>query len=282
MRSKTIKADSLFVRDYKAEVKRIVEFIRDYFTSCPREKVVFGLSGGLDSAVCASLYCRAIGPENVYVVLMPAPNSSKNSEIHARRQAEILGIPPENIHFRSLEKQLKAFGFSDNELKKGSVRIGNIAARLRMTILFDTADKVGLPRRSSDKVGTKAGAVVSGTENLTENLLGYFTIGGDAVSIIEPIRHLYKWEVRGLAKELGVIEEIRNKKPSAELWEGQTDESELGFSYNEADVTLACKNAGKNPADYGVSKSASAKVLARKNYTEFKRNLPFHLKRTNS
>jgi NAD+ synthase len=259
------KVNKLFSSNHEAEAKRITKFIRKHFKSSPRKKVVLGLSGGLDSAVCAALYCRAIGPENVHVVLMPALNSSKNSEIHARKQAKILGIPKKNIHLRPLEKSLKAFGLPRAELKKGSLRIGNIAARLRMVNLFDVADKVG--------------AIVSGTENLTEYLLGYFTIGGDAVSVIEPIHHLYKWEVRGLAKELGVISEILNKKPSAELWDGQTDEGELGFSYNEADIALASKTAEKNPSDYGVSKSAAEKVFARKNYTEFKRNLPFHLKR---
>ncbi len=259
--------NTLFIQNFEVETQRIVKFIRKHFVSCPRKKVVFGLSGGLDSAVCASLYCRALGPENVHVVLMPAPNSSGASEKDAKAQAGALKIPEENIHYRPLGKILAAYGFADTELKNASLRIGNVSARLRMINLFDLADEVG--------------AIVSGTENLTENLLGYFTIGGDEVSLIEPIHHLYKWEVRKLAEYLGVIPEILNKRPSAELWDGQTDEGELGFSYNDADITLVCKMAesAKNPSDYGVDEVVAEKVLARVNYTEFKRKKPVHLER---
>lgn len=261
--------NSLFIQDYETETKRIVKFIQDFVASCPRKKVILGLSGGIDSAVVASLYCLALGPKNVHVVLMPAPNSSRNSVDDAFKQAKILGIPGENVHYKPLAEKLKAFGFSEADLRHSNLGIGNTAARLRMTTLFLVADEVG--------------AVVSGTENMTEHMLGYFTIGGDEVSIIEPIHHLYKTEVQNLAKRLCVISEIRNKKPSAELWNGQTDEDELGFSYYNADIVLAsfpCNHTAViDFISYGVSRDVGKKIIERVQYTKFKRKKPFHLKR---
>lgn len=259
--------NELFIQDYAAESVRIENFIQDFFDNCPRKKVILGLSGGLDSAVVASLCCRALGPENVHAVLMPAPNSSQESYDDAMVQTSELKIPWRNVHRWSVKKILRSFGYSATGLQKANLDIGNTAARIRMTILFKIADEVD--------------AIVSGTENLTEHLLGYFTIGGDEVSLIEPIRHLYKTEVENLAKYLGVIAEIRAKKPSAELWEGQTDEDELGFSYRDADIVLKChlSDLKEDLGDYNISNRTIDKILKRYYYTKFKRNRPFCIKR---
>ncbi|MEA3272950.1 MAG: NAD(+) synthase [Patescibacteria group bacterium] len=256
----------LFIQDYEAETERITGFFRTFFDGCPRKRAILGFSGGIDSTVATALCCREIGPENVDVVLMPAPNSSRGSVDDAFKQAKVLGIPCENIHYKPIAEKLKTFGFDEESLQQANLQIGNTAARIRMATLFQIADEVG--------------AVVIGTENQTEHLLGYFTIGGDEVSIIEPFQHLYKTEVRGLADYLGnIIPEIRNKKPSAELWDGQTDEDELGFTYHDADIVLAGIMADVGWVVYGVTTAVATKVIARVNYTEFKRERPFHLER---
>lgn len=257
--------NNLFIQDYKEETARIVVFIRRFFSTCPRKKVILGLSGGIDSAVVASLCCNALDPKNVYVVMMPAPNSSKKSRDDAFTQTKSLGILDENIYYRPLQRLLETFGFNERELEKGNLIIGNTSARLRMVILFKIADEVG--------------AVVSGTENKVEHLLGYFTIGGDAVSIIEPIHHLFKREVKKLAEYLGVVPEILNKPPSAELWNGQTDEGELGFFYDDADVILRCLEQGDilMARNHGIEQEIIDKVNQRRQYSEFKRQVPYCL-----
>lgn len=258
--------NELFIQDYQAETERIVRFIQDRIAKSPRKKAIIGLSGGVDSSVAASLCCRALGPENVHAVIMPAPNTSRESTDDAYKQANELKIPPENVHQKSITRALAAFGYTEENFQERNDRAGNVAARLRMIRLFDVADEVD--------------AVVCGTENRTEHLLGYFTTGGDEISHFEPTQHLYKEEIYGLAKYLDdVLQKIIDKEPSAELYRGQTDEGDLEFTLRDADIVFVCLDLFKDCLAYGVLPSTMDKILDRNSYTTFKRIRPYHLKR---
>lgn len=197
----------------------LVEFIREEVTKAGFDKVVLGLSGGIDSALVAALAAKAMGPENVLGVMMPYKSSSKESVDHAKLLVEATGIKSEMVEITDM---VDAY-FSKNP-DMDNMRKGNKMARERMTILYDCSAR--------DR------ALVLGTSNKTEILLGYSTQFGDSASALNPIGDLYKTHVWELSERLGVPKEIIDKKPSADLWEGQSDESELGFSYHKADTIL--------------------------------------------
>lgn len=182
-------------------------------------RVVLGLSGGVDSAVAAFLAARALGPENVLAILMPYRTSSADSLAHARQVVAATGIESLEVE---ITPQIDAYFASFPEAD--ARRRGNKMARERMTILYDHS--------------MRWQALVVGTSNKTELLLGYGTLHGDMASAVNPLGDLYKTQVWALAAHLGVPEEIVRKEPSADLWAGQTDEAELGFSYREADELL--------------------------------------------
>jgi NAD+ synthase len=213
--------------NYAKVASVIVADLKGYFEQSGFKKAVIGLSGGLDSAVVYALCVRALGADNVYGIAMPVGNSSHKSLEHAvlvsvKFGGELIRLDLGNAHRAIISvSDYLTMGQEEEENKQRHVRHGNVAARLRMIILFDFSAKLH--------------ALVMGTENLSEHNLGYFTLFGDAASCVEPIRNLYKTEVFGLARELGVPEEIINKPPTADLWQGQTDEGELGFTYKEAD-----------------------------------------------
>jgi len=205
----------------QAFTEKAVKFLQDYLAEHKIEKVILGLSGGLDSAVVYNLAVRAVGQENVIAVALPNGNQGAKSLQDAYRVVFALDW---NIRYViDISSMVDAFRLV---LKTGDapLRTGNIAARVRMVVLYDTA--------------AKEGGIVLGTENKTEHYLGYFTRWGDEASDIELIRDLYKTEVRDLARYLGVPDEIIDKPPSADLWEGQTDEEELGISYETADLII--------------------------------------------
>ncbi|NIM00883.1 MAG: NAD+ synthase [Acidobacteria bacterium] len=182
--------------------------------------LVLGLSGGIDSAVVAYLAARAIEPRRVHACLMPYRASSEDSLSDARKVVAELGIDAETIDITPLVD-----GFEKTAGSVGRTRLGNVMARARMTLLYDRS--------------VEHGALVLGTSNKTELLLGYGTLHGDLASAINPIGDLYKTQVRHLAGHLGVPDSIRRKPPSADLWPDQNDEEELGFSYAEVDRLLA-------------------------------------------
>lgn len=203
------------VNKLKKEAKRIEKFILDRCKSL--NGGVIGLSGGIDSAVVAYLSVRALGRDNVLGILMPYGNqSTEDAELVAKK----LGIDYDIINIKPLvetfEKQAKYFG---GELPKG-----NLMARIRMCLLYGAANQ---KRR-----------LVLGTTNKSEYLISYYTLWGDGGVDIEPIVQLYKTQLWELAKELGVPEKIIKKAPSAGLWEGQTDEGELGITYQNLDAIL--------------------------------------------
>ncbi len=183
------------------------------------ERVILGLSGGLDSALSAYLAARAFGPEQVLAVAMPYRTSHPDSLEHARLCARTLGI---ELRVEDISDAVDAYFSRHPEADPG--RRGNKMARERMSVLYD--------------LSAAEHALVLGTSNKTELLLGYSTIFGDSASAVNPIGDLYKTQVRQIARYLGVPGPILEKPPSADLWEGQTDEGELGFGYEEADVLL--------------------------------------------
>jgi len=214
--------------DLKAEAKKTEEFIKKEVGRTGFKRVVLGLSGGVDSSTVLMLCVKALGAENVLVYILPNGELDKKTDRDIKKLFDIVKIPEENIVRINIKKTIDAIKSQINLINKNSlVRYGNIVARVRMIVLFDAAKKNR--------------ALVCGTENKSEYLLGYYTRFGDGASDIEPIRHLYKTQLIGLAKYLGVPEEIINKKATAGLWEGQTDEGEMGFSYKLADVVLYLK-----------------------------------------
>jgi NAD+ synthase len=182
--------------------------------------LVLGLSGGIDSAIVAYIAARAIDPMRIHACLMPFRTSSADSLEDARRVVDDLGIDDETIDISPLVD-----GFETAAGPVDRLRLGNVMARVRMTLLYDRS--------------AQHDALVLGTSNKTELLLGYGTLYGDMASALNPIGDLYKTQIRRLADHLGVPEAIRTKPPSADLWPDQNDEEDLGFSYDEVDRLLA-------------------------------------------
>ncbi|GAB4480779.1 MAG: NAD+ synthase [Anaerolineales bacterium] len=197
----------------------LTRFIKSEIRRTGLSRAVIGISGGIDSALVAYLAAEALGAENVLGVRMPYRTSSQESLDHAMLVIEALGIPHKTIPISAM-----ADGLIASEPEMSPLRQGNIMARCRMVTLYDQSESFK--------------GLVIGTGNKTEILLGYSTLYGDGAHAINPIGDLYKAQVRQLSRALGVPLPIIEKAPSADLWAGQTDEQELGFSYEEADKLL--------------------------------------------
>ncbi len=205
--------------DYALLRKILVQFIRSEVRRTGLTRGVLGLSGGLDSSLVAALAAEALGPEQVLGLAMPYRTSSPESLAHARLMVEHTGI---RLAVVEITPMVDAYFAAEPEA--GSLRRGNKMARERMSILYD---------RSAVE-----GALVLGTSNKSEIFLGYGTAYGDLASAINPIGDLFKTQVRGLSRFLGLPAAIVDKAPSADLWAGQSDEAELGFSYEAVDPLL--------------------------------------------
>lgn len=205
--------------DPRREADRIAGFIHDRLAEAGFYRAVLGVSGGIDSALVAALCVRALGADNVFGMLLPCENSNPSSAAHGRMVVERLGMPYSYFDITPMYLPLVA-----RAPEMSGLRLGNIMSRLRMVTLYDQS--------------VAFEGLVMGTGNRTEWLLGYFTLYGDGASALKPISHLYKCQVRALAAYLGISEEIVHKAPSADLWEGQTDEADLGFTYDEADQII--------------------------------------------
>jgi NAD+ synthase len=194
-------------------------FIKSEVTRIGMSRAVVGLSGGLDSALSCKLAAEALGAENVLAVRMPYKTSNRDSLEDAQLLVDHTGVQCKTIEITDMVEPLFKL---DPELSK--MRKGNIMARQRMIILYDQSEVFK--------------GLVIGTSNKTEILLGYSTLYGDSASAMNPIGDLYKTQVRQLSRALNIPAPIINKPPSADLWEGQTDEVELGFTYDEVDKLL--------------------------------------------
>jgi NAD+ synthase len=247
----------------KQAVEVITAFIRSQMEQTGFSRLVVGLSGGVDSAAVAYLAARAIGSDNLLAIRMPYRTSSEASETDALRVVDDLGCRTERIDITPMaEPMLELISGEDPAATK--VRRGNVMARQRMIILYDRSAAFD--------------ALVVGTSNKTEALLGYGTLHGDMAAALQPIGDLYKTQLRAVARELGVPEEVVAKPPSADLWPGQTDEGELGRSYDSLDRVLFALVDRRWTIDRcvaaGLERSLVEWVAGRVARMEFKRQLP--------
>ncbi|MGC8976708.1 MAG: NAD+ synthase [Candidatus Ratteibacteria bacterium] len=250
-----LKINPQKVRDF------LVEFLRDEFKKANKEVAIFGMSGGIDSTVLGYLCKIAFGKNNTYGIILPYKNTPKISVDHAYLVGRTLGIRYLRFNITSqIDYYFKNFPQADN------IRIGNKIARERMSILYD--------------LSAHFGGLVVGSSNKSEIYLGYGTLFGDLAWLINPLGDLFKTEIYQLAQFLGVPEEILKKKPSAELWEGQTDEDELGFTYHDADIILYCYVEKNMKLEEIVNQYKNLnletvnKVIERVKKYEFKRKSP--------
>ena len=197
--------------------KYLVNFLREETYKSGLNGGVVGLSGGIDSAVVAVLAKYAF-EDKLLCVMMPSQYSSQNSIDDALELSKVFDLETESVNIGPLIQSYSANGNSN------ALRVGNFSARMRMSILFD--------------ISARENSLVLGTSNKSELLLGYGTLFGDLASAINPIGDLYKSEIFDFASYLGVPDSIINKPPSADLWEGQSDEDDLGYTYAQIDAVL--------------------------------------------
>jgi NAD+ synthase len=244
-------------------IEVIAAFIRSQLDQTGFQRLVVGLSGGVDSAAAAYLAARAVAPQDLLAIRMPYRTSSADSEADAMLVVEALGCRSERVDITPMvEPMLELIGPADEPALR--VRRGNVMARQRMIVLYD---------RSAD-----FDALVLGTSNKTEALLGYGTLHGDMAAALQPIGDLYKSQLRSVAAALGVPERIVGKAPSADLWPGQTDEGELGASYDDLDRILFALVDRRWTVDRcvraGLDRRLVEWVARHVAQTEFKRQLP--------
>lgn len=234
-------------------------FIHSEITRIGLKRAVIGLSGGIDSALSLCLAIEALGAENVLAVCMPHATSNPDSLAHAQLLINQTGVPSLVIPITEMAAPLLARDAAITPL-----RAGNIMARLRMVILYDQS--------------VAFNGLVVGTSNKTEILLGYSTLFGDSACAINPLGDLYKTHVRQLSAAMRIPAEILHKPPSADLWQGQTDEGELGFTYAEADQLLYLlvdqRYSVAECVHAGFSEGFVRQVIERIRRNHFKRIMP--------
>jgi NAD+ synthase len=275
----TADADALTARPFElpdelaidTDVARrvIAGFIRGQLEQAGFERAVLGLSGGIDSALVAYLVAEAIGGDRLLTVLMPYRTSSPASRADAESVVADLGCASELVEITAMVDGYfgaeGARGASGPELEDPSaLRRGNFAARMRMAVLYDRS--------------VTWGGLVVGTGNKTESLIGYTTLFGDSACAFNPIGDLYKSQVRQLAVAIGVPDAIVRKAPSADLWPGQTDEGEGGFSYPLLDRILFWRvdkrRSLEEMVDMGFDAATVERVDRMVATSEFKRQVP--------
>lgn len=244
----------------------LVQFIREEVQRTGLSRAVVGVSGGIDSALSCLLAAEALGPQNVLAVRMPYKSSSADSLAHAQLVIDKAGVQSETFEITGMVEPLLAT-IPPNDTK----RRGNVMARARMIVLYDRSG------------GWQA--LVIGTGNKTEIMLGYSTLYGDSASALNPLGDLYKTQVRQLARTVGVPQPLIDKPPTADLWQGQTDEDELGFTYERVDQLLYLlvdqRYRPEECVEAGFEKKFVEQVLNRVRQNQFKRMPPIIAKLSN-
>jgi len=239
--------------------KILTGFVRSEITRAGFSRAVVGLSGGIDSALSCYLTAEALGAENVLAIRMPYESSSPESMEHAQLIIDDLGVQSMTVPITDMVNPL--FERFPDATK---VRRGNVMARARMIVLYDQSEAFD--------------GLVVGTGNKTEILLGYSTLYGDSACALNPVGDLYKTQVRQLARDLGVPDVVVNKPPTADLWIGQTDEDELGFTYTDVDQLLYLlvdqRYSPQDCVEAGFKQPFVQAVVERVRRNHFKRILP--------
>jgi NAD+ synthase len=254
--------------------EQITAFVKRTVAEAGFSRVVVAVSGGVDSATSVALAAAALGPQAVFALSLPYQNWHVEASQRAGGLLKQLQIPAWQVREIDIAPMVRAFigsvglqphlenSSADENLDK--VRLGNIMARVRMITLFDYAKELS--------------ALVLGTENKSEHYLGYYTRFGDEASDIEPLRNLYKTEVYRLAEHLGIPKEIREATPTAGLWPGQSDEGQLGFTYETADEILyGLYDAARSPQELvegGLDRKAIDLIQAWVAQMDFKHDVP--------
>lgn len=253
------------VIDPALTARLIAAFIGSQLAQTGFSRLVVGLSGGVDSATVAFVAARAVAPQDLLAVRMPYRSSSPESETDALRVVQALGCRTERVDISPMVEPMVSLIETDGaDPESLRVRRGNVMARQRMIVLYDRSAAFD--------------ALVVGTSNKTEALLGYGTLWGDMAAAIQPIGDLYKSQLRSLAEYLGVPAEIVRKPPSADLWPDQTDEGELGRTYDELDRALFAlvdrRWSVERCVAAGMPEDLVEWVAARVARMEFKRQVP--------
>jgi NAD+ synthase len=239
--------------------KILTGFIKSEITRFGFTRAVIGLSGGIDSALSCALAAEALGPDNVLAIRMPYKTSSADSLEDAEKTATCYGVRMETIEITPMVEPMIQLDPQISNLRKG-----NLMARSRMIVLYDQSEVFK--------------GLVVGTSNKTETLLGYTTLWGDMASALNPIGDLYKTQVRQLSRAMNVPSAVIDKAPSADLWKGQTDEGELGFTYAEVDKLLYLlvdrRYSVEDCIASGFSEEFVNQVVERIRRSQYKRMIP--------
>ncbi|MBI5151608.1 MAG: NAD+ synthase [Candidatus Pacebacteria bacterium] len=250
------------MRNAAQEITQITQFLTHTYAKHGIAHAVVAVSGGIDSAVSLSLLARAVPREHIFPVLLPYGRQNMDD---AKTMCVWNSLPKSQWVERNIQSPVNALCSVLNISSNDHLRKGNVMARVRMIAVYDTAKE----KR----------ALVCGTENKSEHYLGYFTRFGDAASDIEPIAHLYKTEVYALAQELGIPQQILSKAPSAGLWNNQTDENELGFTYEQADQVLEqLIDKKKSPSSLvieGIDQEIIQRIVHHVHQQAFKLEVPY-------
>ena len=250
--------NNLIINTKLAE-KILTGFIKSELNRVGFKKALMGVSGGIDSALSLYLSARALGPENILAVRMPYKTSAQDTLDDAQTMIDDLGVQSMTIEITNMVDPL-----INHYEEMSKLRAGNIMARMRMIVLYDQS--------------VAFNGLVMGTSNKTEMLLGYSTIFGDSAAAIQPIGDLYKTQVRQLAKALGVPDKVIQKAPSADLWQGQTDEGELGFTYEDVDQLLFLlvdqRYRPENCVEEGFDRMFVERVVRMMRQNHYKRIMP--------